>query len=222
MLPATLEKPTSVFLSGGPSPLLNWVAYGFAAANRGDYFWTDVRAPGEEVDRRDPLASRLAGSEKVRAVPPETLAPQGTPQGTLTAVRTTPTPDRLHESLDFFRLPEYSKALILLRPKGSAAFLLVYSNVQRVATYYPPTALGPLVEAVVRSGVSVIATHADDVPEGRRSFRNSWQVGVPERGSWARAELEVEFGDLPGGLSAGVRRVLSEIPQIRPLVDLFS
>lgn len=221
MLPGTLERPTSVFLSGGPSPLLNWVAYGFAAANRGDYYWTDVRSAGEDPDPRGPIASRLAGSERFGAVPPERLAPQRMPEGTATAVRTTTSPDRLHESLDFFRLPEYSKSLILNRPKGSAAFLLVYSNVQRVAPYYPPTALGPLAEAVVRAGVSVIVTHADEVPDGRRVFRNSWQVHVADRTPWANAELEVEFGDLPGGLIQGAKRPLREIPQLRPLVDLL-
>lgn len=211
------ERPTSAILVGTPGALLNWIAFGFASTSRGGYFWTDVRLSGQKVDERDPIARGEIAPARFAVVPPEELSQNDAPANAALSmlVHADDGGGPLRQLADFIRLSTHTRELIASQPRGESPPLLVLSNAQRVASLYRAEAVGPVVQAIVGSGVSLLVTYADDPPEGRVDFENVWHVRTPDRAPWSEASIEVEKARTDGPFAPGSRVGLRTVPRLR-------
>jgi hypothetical protein len=205
-----------VILCGGPGPLLDWVAWGFATANPGGYFWTDVRMAGQAMDARGPLGRGRIPADHLSVVTPPELSPNDAPaNAAISALLHADEPrSYLQQLADFLRLPEHTRTVISERRIREPPVLLVLSNGHRIAAQYPVGSVGPLVRAIVAAGASLFLTYADEPPEGRSGFSNIWHVQGGAMSDWPSASLEVEAGTFEAPFTTGARVRLADLPRV--------
>jgi hypothetical protein len=216
------QSATSAIICGSPGALLSWIALGFAQANPGGYRWTDVRMPEQQVDPADPLAQGRVPTELLQIARPDQMQ-RGDPRAD-GAVRSLLKPDeatsRVRQLLDFLRLPQRTQQLIASTPEHEPPVLLVLSNAHRIAAQYPFETVGPLVQAIVGSGVSLLLTFADEPPKGRLAFENIWLIQGGDRSGWRSTHLRVEKSGFGSPFRAGAELPLSELRQVAPFLPV--
>lgn len=214
------REPSAAILCGHPGSLLHWVALGFALANRGGYFWTDARLPGQRIDEADPLARGKIPPDHLNVVEPLQLTRNDVPANAAISavIREDESGPNRNQLVDFLRLPTHTQRLIADQRMTADPVLLVLSNGHRIAAQFPDDTVGPLVRAIVGSGVSFLLVFADEVPAGRLGFENVWHIkgeGVPQ---WRSALLEIERSDFVAPFTAGSRIPLTEIACVASLL----
>lgn len=193
----SFDRPSSVFLSGDNRSLLNWCALGLARKADPRFRWTDVRLTGEALDPTDPLARGAVPSDRLHVVEPPSL----TPNQRLADVARTRSDTLIDPAepaaarqrlIDFLRLPTHTQELLSAAPPGAARPCVVLSNSHRLIALYPSNLVGPIIRAIVDSGMTIISTFGDAAPEGRWAFDTVLRVegGVPSR--WREATLTIE------------------------------
>jgi hypothetical protein len=208
------DRPTSAILCGSPGALLNWVAFGFASANPGGFFWADVRMAGQRIDAWDPLALLQIPDDHLSVIPPHELARNDAPANVAVSavVRSDDMAQNARQLMDFLRLPARIQRVVAHQEDGGRPPMLVLSNGHRLASLYPDEAVGPLIEAVVRSGVSLLVTYPDEPQEGRLAFENVWHLKGGEPSRWGQARFSVEKGTADEPFRAGSTALLQDLP----------
>ena len=218
--PSLLNRPTTVFISGGSRPLLNWVAYGLALDANPEFLWTDVRISGELFDRTDLLARNIIPQGRLSFVYPNELArttPASAPGAPAEAAGSSVGSLSPMEALQ--RLPLRSQQLLASLPAGGPPVPVVLSNAQRILPLYPTETVGPILRAIVAAGAIFIVTFADTAPEGRRYFETILQLKGQDPPEWERATLRVEKGPAGGPFKADSELRLREIPAIADVLS---
>jgi hypothetical protein len=209
-------RPTSAIVCGAPGLLLDWIAYGFASTQSGGYLWTDIRLARQKVDERDPLALGLIAEDRLSVLEPQSLPRNDVPANAAISglVRSDETPENLRRLVDFLRLPTHTQELLASRRESGATTLVVLSNAHRLASLYPIDSVGPIVSAIVNSGVSLFVAYPDEPPEGRREFGNVWHLRSRPGTPWREAEIHVEQSDGSTSFEQGDRVPLQRIPRL--------
>jgi hypothetical protein len=218
---SVFDRPTSVILCGDPGALLNWVAYGFASIHPGGYHWTDVRMAGQRIDDRDPLARLRIPDDRLSVIPPQELARNDGPANVAISavVRSDETTRSARQLMDFLRLPAHVQRVVASRERGGRPLLLVLSNGHRLAALYPDEAVGPLIDAVVASGVSLLVTYPDEPQRGRLAFEHVWHLRGTEPSRWGEARFSVEKGTGDGPFRPGSVTALRDLPDAARILE---
>lgn len=197
---ALIAGPASILIIGNDRPLLNWIAYALASVLDPEFRWTDVRMQGEVLAESDPLSREVISADRLSLVRASELAPDHSRANMAVSavIRGDETPENLRRLLDFLRLPERSQQALSRAVPADRPRVLVMSNAHRLVGYYPVRIVGPLLRAIVASGVIVIMTFADAPTEGRFAFDVVLHLQVHPSGKWRQARLRVEKG-LPEG-----------------------
>lgn len=213
-------RPTSVFLSGGSRPLLNWVAYALTARHRSGLVWTDVRLDGETLDDDDLLGRDLLPKERLLTVSPGELARDELPGNVAVGdlVRSDERPEAVQRFADFLRLPRHTRDVISRLPREGSA-VIVLSNGHRIVALYPTAKAGPTVRSIVEAGVSLLMTWADAPPAGRLAFEHILHVTGNEPAAWRKAVLHVERGGPAGPLRTGSDVRLGDWPAVTAVLS---
>lgn len=213
--------PASVILLGHDRPLLNWVAYALASVTDPGFQWTDVRMKGELLGDLDPLKRGVIGPDRLTLVSASELAPDHARANIAVSavIRDDETPENLQRVVDFLRLPERSQALLSRAGPGGGPRVVVLSNAHRLVGYYPVTTVGPLLRAIVSTGVIVIMTFADAPTDGRFAFDVVGHLEGAGLENWRQARLRIEKGLPEGPLRSG-REV--QLADLGPVAEVFA
>jgi hypothetical protein len=217
------REPAAAILCGYPGSLLDWVAYGFASTNKGGYFWTDVRMPGQLIDEADPLARGRIPPDHLNVVEPHQLTRNDVPANAAISalIREEESRPSMQLFVDFLRLPLHTQRLISEQQEGPDPILLILSNAQRIAAQFPTDTVGPVVRAIVGSGVSLLLVFPDEPPAARLAFENVWHIHGEGIRTWRTARLEIERGNFAKPFTTGLQIPLPEIACVAPLLKDF-
>jgi len=213
---APFQRATSVFLYGTRSPLLDWVAWAFAASAPGEYYWTDVRARDEAVDPDGPIARHAVPEARLRVRDPQDLAPDHA--GANAAITAGIRPDESHPQLeqlsDFLRLPEPTRSLIASRRPGSPPYVVVISNGHLLLPLYSRPAVRSTLQTLTAHGLAILDVFPAVPTENRFLFDNVWRLEPSPLDHWQRARLDVEKAAPFGPLTVGRDQKLEGLPHV--------
>jgi len=218
--PSSLEppfqQPTSVFLYGSPSALLDWVAWAFASAAPGGYRWTDVRPAGQLPDPLGPVMRGAIPKDRCTVSDPQELAPDHA--GANAAITTGLRPDehnpRLERLSEFLRLPTPTRATIAARGSEGPPLVLVVGNGHRLLPFYPASTVGSTLQTLRSHGISVLNIFSEVPTENRFLFDNVWHLSGSTPSAWRNATLIVEKVDHSGPMPSPGEFQLKEIPLV--------
>ena len=207
-------EPLSVFVYGPSRPLVGLTLYALAHSTNPDFVWVDVRIPGEEPHRLDPVTlgwvppdrvvplDRLEAARANAALSPATISEFLGPEDPATIGAVT----------EFLRLPEPSQRLLTGLPTGGRPGLVAVSNAQRLIAAYDPARTGAILATHRRAGYSVFVGYADAPGEFRMLFDLVFRLDGESPREWNEATLTCEKGDLTGALRVGHPVRLPKLP----------
>jgi hypothetical protein len=207
------RHPTSVLLCGSSRSLLNWAAYAFAITEDPGFTWVEVRHRGQGPAAGGPLACNMISPERLHVLETNDLPRNDAVSNMAIAgvIRTDEPPDNVRLLVDFLRLPSrIQEVLSSARPDGRPRMLVV-SNAHRMATYYPPETVAPVVRAVVETGVILFMTFADAPSEGHEAFETILHLEGDDPKNWRQSKLRVEKAPSTGPLRAGSEYRLADL-----------
>lgn len=191
------DRPTSIFIGGDDRPTLNWCALALAGQFDPEFFWTDVRLPGEKLADTDPLSQQVVPTSRCHTVEPPALARDERSAeiarrraGDL--LRSDEPSDTTARLVGFLGLPAHTQSLLPGEGGRRPPRCVVLSNAHRLVALYPTVSVSPTVRAIVEYGATLIATFADAAPEGRWAFETVLHVAAQGASDWRQAKLTVE------------------------------
>ena len=218
LLPGDFAKPSSVFVFGTNRPLLKWVTLALLAPYAARAYWTDVRLDGEALDPLDPLALHAVPDDHVHVVHPREMErneqeARNVDAAAATMLRSTEVPESLRQISEFLGLPAQSRARIAsVAVEGQPAIMIV-SNAHHFVGIYPRESVGPIIHAIVDSGVCLFVLWTGTPPP----LRSVFDVVLHVEGDavhWREATLQCEQGISTGPLGPGKACPLAELPPI--------
>lgn len=224
LFPGGFRKPTSVVISGPSRTLLKWFAFAALDAYSSRVYWTEVRLPGEVLEPLDPMAVRAIRPEAVYILSPDELAPndQGARQARAAAammLRSDETRHSLEGLVEFIRMPSHAQRLIAATARPEAPSILVTANAQRLAGVYTAERVGPLMQALLSAGTCQVALWAEAATSHLSMFEVILRLEGRDPLAWRDATVQCEKGISTGPLAEGRPRRLSEIRQIRSILE---
>ena len=224
LIPGGLRRPTSVFLVGSNSSLLNWVALALLSPYEPRVHWTSILLPGEVFEPLDPFGRGIIPADRLDIVHPNELrreeqAGRQAEAAAAVVVRSDEPPEFIRRLTDFLRLSSHSQALISATTSGSESPVLALSNVQRLNSLYPNSSIVPTVQAFLDSGASLVLLWAGELPARRKVFDIVLHVEGPDPLHWRETTLWCEQGVSAGPLRVGKRPRLAELPSLVSFLD---
>jgi len=215
------SKSTSVILIGDDRPFLNWVAFALASATDPGFLWVDARPSGEVLSERDPINQNVIAASRFAAVRPSALAPDHARANIAVSavVRDDEPPESLQLLMDFLRLPERTQARLSEIVATGPPRVVVLSNAHRLIGYYTVESVGPLMKAILSTGIVVLMTYADAPTDGRFGFTIVLHLEGRDPNAWRQASLRVEKGLATGIFRQGATHRLSEIEPIAKVLS---
>jgi len=200
---------------------MNWVSLALASATDPNFLWVDVRTTGEVLSDSDPLSRNAISPNRLAVVRPSALAPDHTKANIAVSavVRTDEPPENLQVLLDFLRLPERTQATLAGIVSGGQPRVVVLSNAHRLMGYYTVDMAGPLLRAIVATGVVVILTFADAPNDGRFAFDVVLHLEGKDPKDWKQAKLRVEKGPSSGILHQGADYRLGDLEVVAKVLS---
>jgi hypothetical protein len=210
------DPRTSVILCGSGRALLNWVAYGLVAEHPGGFIWGHVRLDGEVLEDSDLLKTQLIPPDRLITVSPRDLV-RDERAGNVAMnglLRSEKDDDLVRGFADFLRLPRQTQELISRLPRDGPRPVLVLSGAQRLGPLYASEAVGPTLDAIVRSGGSVLMIWAEAPVSGRLHFDHILHLKGEEPSRWKEGSLTVERGWPSGPLRTGATVGLQDLAPV--------
>lgn len=209
------DRPTSVIVFGSDRPLLDWVAFVLASSNDPEFVWTDVRFPGQDPGKEDPMTRAVIPPERLTVRRPSelTLNDQSANVAVSAVIRSDEPPEDLRRLVDFLRLPTPTQQ-VLSGPRSSRRrSVVVLSNAHRLAALYPGAeTVARTVRTILESDTVLVMTFADAPSDARFGFETILHVDGSLRDGWRRATLRVERAASDGPFRAGTQAPLGELP----------
>jgi hypothetical protein len=227
LLPGDFAKPTAVFVFGTSRPLVKWVALALVAPYASRAYWTELRLEGEPLEPLDPLALHAVPEDHVHVVHPREMErdeqeARRAAAATATVVRSDEVPESLRQLSEFLQLPEHSRARVASVAGGGQPAIMIVSNAHHFVGIYPRESVGPIIHAILDSGVSLFVLWTGTPPP----LRSVFDVVLHVQGDvarWREATLTCEQGISTGPLGPGKSCRLADLPSIaRALENAFT
>jgi len=222
--PAGFNRPTAVFISGTDRTLLKWFAFAALAPYEGRVFWTDVRLPGEILDRLDPIVLHMIPEDRIYVLSPRELQPDdsGARQAEAAAATMLQSDETTHSIeglVEFLRMPSHAQQLISSAGSVDSPAILVTANSQRLATVYPIERTAPLMQAMLEAGTCQVALWAEAPTQHLAMFDIVLHLEGGGPAQWKSATIRCERGITAGPLASGAAVRLSDIPPIARILE---
>jgi hypothetical protein len=223
LFPGDFAKPVSVFIHGSSRPLLKWVALALLAPYASRAYWTDIRLEGEALEPLDPLALHVVPEDHIHVIHPREMErneqeAQSVAAATATMVRSDAVPQSLRQISEFLQLPEHSRARVASVAVSGQPAIMIVSNAHHFVGIYPRESVGPIIHAIVESGICLFVLWTGTPPP----LRSVFDVVLNVEGSashWRAATLACEQGISTGPLGPGKPCPLGELPSIARVLE---
>ncbi len=223
LLPGDFAKPTSIFIFGTDRALLKWVTLALLAPYSSRAYWTDVRLDGETLDPLDPLALHAVPEDHLHVVHPREMErdeqeAQRAEAAAATMIRSDEVPESLRRISEFLRLPAHTQARIASVAMGDQPAILIASNAHHLVGIYPRESIGPIIHAILDSGVCLFVLWTGAPPPLRTVFDVVLSVDG-NASHWRDSTLQCEQGVATGLLGPGKPCRLGELPSIARVLE---
>jgi hypothetical protein len=206
-LPAELRaRPVSAFLYGSSRPLVNLTLYALAHAANPDFLWVDIRVPGEELHRTDPVALGWVPKGRIVALDRrETLKSDlaANPEAISTMIRPEESEPGFAPIAEFLRLPDPSQQILSRPPPDGVPGVVAVTNAHRLMAAYASARVPPILSAHLSAGYSIFVGWAEAPGPGRMAFDYVFRIDGESPREWRDSTITCEKGDPAGTLRVG-------------------
>jgi hypothetical protein len=214
-LPVELRaRPLSAFVHGSSRPLVGLTLYALARATNPDFLWVDVRIPGEEPHRLDPVRLGWVPEDRVLALDRLEVAraqAKVSPAGVSSLIGQEE-PAVLDSVTEFLRMPDPAQRLLAAPPSAQGPGLIAVSNAHRLMAAVDPIRTIPILAAYRSSGYSLFVGFAEATEGSRLLFDYVFRLDGESPRDWRDATLTCEKGDGSGTLRVGHSVRLTRLP----------
>jgi hypothetical protein len=223
LFPGDFAKPAAVFVFGTNRPLLKWVTLALLSPYSSRAYWTDVRLEGETLEPLDPLALHAVAEDHIHVVHPKEMErneqeAQRVEAATATMVRSDEVPESLRQISEFLRLPAHSRARVASVAVSGQPAIMIVSNAHHFVGIYPRESVGPIIHAILESGVCLFVLWTGPPPPLRTVFDVVLSV-EGDVAHWRDATLTCEQGIPTGPLGPGRPCRLGDLPAIARVLE---
>jgi len=215
-LPAELRaRPVSAFVYGPSRPLVNLVLYGLAHAANPEFLWVDIRVPGEEPHRLDPVALGWVPKGRVVAIDRRETLESGqaaSPEAISTLIHPDEPEENFARVAEFLRLPDSSQQILARAPPDGRPGVVAVTNAHRLMNAYSHARVAPILSAHLSAGYSIFVGYAETPGPGRMLFDYVFRIDAESARDWREGSLTCEKGDSVGALRVGHSARLSRLP----------
>jgi hypothetical protein len=207
----TFTRPTSIFFGGASRLALNRIAFECAARINENFLWLDVRRPGSQPDRTDPVVSGQIPPRRVlEAVPPEPppAIEARAATGRFVVRRSDGAREELGQLADFLRIPHFVRSLFPRPGSGNRPEVLVIANGDELLQIYPDSLeqSRSFLQVFHQEKVTLVASHCGVAPEARFAFDYVFELATPDPTRWMESTVRCEQSPKSAPFSAGSPR----------------